>query len=136
MREKTLIAYVRQRLPTTIHSQSMTFGSMSMNGTPDTYFDGPKGDLWVEWKQISAWPRDGLVGGVNDKKRGCYSTLQYRWMERRWKAGKNVLGVIGLPDKRVVIQAYPSAWKNKSPIEDAVPRQDLIDIIVNDYCGR
>ncbi len=135
MKESTLVKWVKDHLPSTIHSQSMTFGSMSMNGTPDRYFDGPAGDLWIEFKQISAWPRDGLVGGVDDKKRGCYSTLQFRWMERRWKAGKNVLGVIGLPDKRVVIQYYPSAWKNKSSIEDALPRQALIDIIVN-HCGR
>ncbi len=135
MKESTLVKWVKDHLPSTIHSQSMTFGSLSMNGTPDRYFDGPRGDLWIEFKQISATPRDGLVGGVDDKKRGCYSALQFRWMERRWKAGKNVLGVIGLPDKRVVIQRTPSAWKNKTPIEDALPRQALIDIIVN-HCGR
>lgn len=135
MKESTLVKWVKDHLPSTIHSQSMTFGSLSMNGTPDRYFDGPRGDLWVEFKQISAMPRDGLVGGVDDKKRGCYSSLQYRWMARRWERGGNVLGVIGLPDKRVVIQDDPSQWLHKSPISDAVPRQALIDLIIQ-RCGR
>lgn len=135
MKESTLVKWVKDHLPSTLHSQSMTFGSLSMNGTPDRYFDGPKGDLWVEFKQLSAMPRDGLVGGVDDKKRGCYSSLQYRWMARRWSRGRNVLGVIGLPDKRVVIQGSPTQWSNKSPISNAVPRQALIETII-DFCGR
>lgn len=126
MKESTLVAWVVTHLPRTIHSQSMTFGSMSMNGTPDRYFDGPSGDLWIEFKQIAAWPRDGLVGGVDDKKRGCYSTLQFRWMRRRWNTGRNVLGVIGLPDKTVVIQDSPVAWEHKSSVKLAVPRRELI----------
>ena len=135
MKESTLVKWVKDHLPSTIHSQSMTFGSLSMNGTPDRYFDGPRRDLWIEFKQISAMPRDSMVGGVDDKKRGCYSSLQYRWMKRRWATGGNVLGVIGLPDKRVVIQDNPTQWFHKSPISCAVPRQALIERITN-FCGR
>ncbi len=97
MKEKTLIAAIVRPLPPEIHSQSMTFGSLTANGTPDRYFDGTKGDLWCEFKQLDAWPRDGMVGGVDAKKRGCYSPQQYAWMKRRWENGRNVWGVIGCP---------------------------------------
>lgn len=116
-----------------VHRQSMTFGSRSFNGTPDYYYDGYEGELWVEWKQIAAWPRDGLVGGVDNKKRGCYSTLQYDWMVRRWARGKNVVGMIGLPDKTVVIQREPREWKDKTNVTRAVTRKEACEWIAN-YC--
>jgi hypothetical protein len=129
VKEDTLVAAIVNKLPKTIHTQSMTFGSLSANGTPDRYFDGPNGDLWIEFKQIAAWPRFGMVGGVNAKKRGCYSPLQADWMERRWAHGSNVLGVVGLPDKSVVIQRSPAEWIGMSPISEKVPRTVLVELI-------
>lgn len=133
MKEKTLIKHVMTKLPRSVHHQSMTFGSLTSNGTPDTYLDGAQSDLWLEWKQIVAWPRDGLVGGVDAKKRGCYSPQQYAWMERRWTNGGNVWGVIGLPDGRVVIQLSPEQWQNKSSIDAAITREELLNHIVS-FC--
>ena len=133
MREKTLIKAIISRLPRNIHYQSMTMGSLTSNGTPDTYLDGPESDMWVEWKQLDAMPRDGLVGGITPakaRKKGCYTTQQYAWMERRWNNGGNVWGVIGLPDKRVVLQLTPEQWRNKSSIDAAISRDELLNRIV------
>lgn len=124
-----------------IHHESNTAGSATMNGKPDQYYDGPKGDLWAEYKQLDAMPRDGVVGRVNAKKRGCYSPLQFHWMQRRFKncitsgVRLNVVGIIGLPDRRVVLQRYPEEWEKGSSIELAISRKELVDWIL-EFCYR
>lgn len=121
MKESTFINYVVGKLPPHIHSQSMTFGSLTHGGTPDRYFDGPSHDLWAEFKYIPSMPRSGLVGGVDDKKRGCYSSKQFLWMCRRQAAGGNVLGIIGLRNRMAVVQTDPEQWKYGSSIAGAIP---------------
>lgn len=132
MRESQLIDSVHKHLPppSVLHRQSMTFSSLSHNGTPDRYYDGPLGDLWIEYKKIDSWPRDGLVGGVDQKKPGCYRPNQFEWMERRWRNGRNVYGAIFLPDKRVVLQASPDEWRGKSPYKgNEIDRRTLASFI-------
>lgn len=144
MKESSLINSILRVLPKSIHSQSMTFGSLSQNGTPDRYFDGIFGDLWVEFKQLSHWPRDRIVGRVDAKKRGCYSPNQFRWMSRRYENGfggvdisftdglyvsSNVLGVIGTPDGQVVIQTSPEQWESGSGVDRLLSRKRLADLI-------
>ena len=136
MREKTLIKAIISRLPRNIHYQSMTMGSLTSNGTPDTYLDGPESDMWVEWKQLDAMPRDGLVGGITPakaRKKGCYTTQQYAWMERRWNNGGNVWGAIGLPDGRVVVQLTPEQWRNKTSVTTAMTREQFMNHLVS-FC--
>ena len=136
MREKTLIKAIVSKLPRDIHVQSMTMASLTSNGTPDSYLDGAAGDLWIEWKQLDAMPRDAQVGGVSAakaRKKGTYSTQQFAWMERRWKHGGNVWGVIGLPDGNVVLQLTPEQWRNKSSIDAAISREELLNHLVS-FC--
>lgn len=125
--EGSFIKYVVGKLPKTVHSQSMTFGSRSFGGTPDRYFDGPLSDLWVEFKFQDSMPRSGMVGGVHEKKRGCYSQLQYDWMCRRHLNGKgsNMLGIIALKNRTAVIQTCPEEWLHGSSIESAIPWRDV-----------
>lgn len=111
-----------------LYHHSNTYASLSGKGIPDSYFDGPVRDLWVEFKYISSMPRDSRVGGVDDKKRGCYSTKQYAWIERRHEAGKNIIGVVGLPDRTAVIQD-PFCCRHKSSIASAVPWLDVVTYI-------
>lgn len=131
MREKLLIQAVNRPLPKTLHHQSMTGASMTMNGIPDRYYDGSKRDGWIEFKQRDSMPRSGLVGGVDNKKDGCYRTLQFDWMRRRWSnciaAGvtPNVFGIIGLPNKTAVIQTTPTEWEHGSSISGAVSYKEI-----------
>ncbi len=137
MLEKNLIKAINNRLPRKLHSQSMTFGSASMNGTPDRYYDGSKDDLWVEYKMLDAMPRSKLVGGVDAKKKGCYSPLQYDWMCRRYNhclaAGRtpNVIGIVGLPDRTAVIQFTPDEWLNGTPVSSTQSFDDIAKMILS-----
>jgi hypothetical protein len=136
MSERSLIDAIHRRIKVPLHKQSMTKASLTTAGTPDYYYDGAFKDLWVEYKFVSSTPRDRIVGRVDDKKRGCYSTLQHRWMTRRWTTGRNVIGVIGLPDKkRACMQFSPCEWVNGTRIETAVSLSEVADWIVA-YCGQ
>jgi hypothetical protein len=122
----------------------MTFGSLSQNGTPDYYYDMDtdiqfkRPDLWVEYKQLSAMPRSGLVGGVDAKKKGCYSPLQFKWMERRYNNClphlSNVIGIVGLPNRTAVIQLTPTAWCKGSPVSEARPLKEIA-LWICEWCG-
>lgn len=131
MNEGTFKRYVLGRL-SHLYKHSNTYASLSGNGIPDHYFDGSR-DLWVEFKYVAAIPRNGLVGGVDDKKRGCYSTRQYRWMLRRHGNGRNAWGVVALPNRTAVIQTEPEEWLNKSSIRGAVPWAEVAARISH-YC--
>lgn len=134
MTESTLIKAVNRGIPKSIHHQSMTGATMTSNGVPDRYYDGPRRDLWVEFKLRTAMPRDGLVGGVDNSKNGCYRTLQYEWMLRRWGncfgVRSNVIGVIGLPNKMAVIQTEPEQWMHGSPVQAAVSIREVSEWII------
>lgn len=141
MRESLLITNVNRKMPKEIHHQSMTFSSMTQNGTPDRYYDGPARDLWVEYKYIDAMPRSRLVGMVHPTKRGCYSPQQYEWMLRRYNHsaslphGPNVIGVVGLPNRTAVIQTTPTEWREGSSISHAVPLKE-VTFWIADFCSR
>lgn len=132
MLEKDLIKAVNKKLPKPFHSQSMTGASMHTNGTPDRYYDPENGryDLWAEYKMLDAMPRSGLVGFVHATKKGCYSPLQFAWMERRYKNSlahgrPNTVGIVGLPNRTVVLQTTPTEWREGSPVGMAIDLEEL-----------
>lgn len=117
-----------------LYQHSNTFASRSGTGIPDSYFDGTHRDLWVEWKFQATMPRSGVVGGVDDKKRGCYSTKQFKWMRRRFNVGYNVWGIIALPNRNAVIQTGPFEWEARSSVTSAIPWSDVAARIT-EFCS-
>lgn len=126
MLEKAHIAAVQRELKKlgVLHSQSMTYASLTMNGTPDRYYDGVLQDLWVEYKRLTAMPRSGIVIGE-------YSEQQLAWMKRRWANSftHNIWGVVGLPDKTVCLQLNPSEWIDGTPVSAAISHKQLANLI-------
>lgn len=102
MRERQLIDAIHRRLPKSLHRQSMTLGSLTSNGTPDYYYDGPRSDLWVEYKQLKSMPRNKIV----DCGR-LLTPLQQQWIVRRHDNGKNAVVIVGLPNKTGLLLAEP-----------------------------
>ncbi len=125
--EKNLIQRIVRRLPRDIHSQSMTFGAQSYNGTPDRYFDGNTRDCWIEFKQLKTTPRTGVVVG-------SFSLLQLEWMCRRHHRGKNAFGFIGTATGLVCIQTTPEQWRDGSPLATAVTVEEAAAWIKR-FCG-
>jgi len=130
MRESAFREAIRRRLPKALHWQPTT-GGLNSNGTPDTYVDGPKSDLWIEWKTLDAMPRSDVV-------RGRYSGLQRAWMTRRhdYSHGPraNVVGIVGLPNKTAVVQTTPEEWQRGTPVSAAI-KYDEVAAWICAFCG-
>lgn len=58
-------------------------------GIPDVYYSGDGGDMWVEYKYD---PRAGM--GVRFVQPNL-SPLQTRWLNQRWKEGRQVAVILG-----------------------------------------
>lgn len=71
-------------------------------GTPDVWYSGPGGDLWIEYKW-QTWPKSNLI--VPE-----LSPLQNDWLTRRRNEGRRVGVIVGTP-KGAVFSATPREWK-------------------------
>lgn len=160
MIETGLAKAIKNQLPEWIYTHSNTGSSRFTTGIPDRFydfdferytqrFDGRphvfkdefvSHALWAELKMLAAMPRDGIVGRVSNKTKGCYRTRQYEWMERRWlnshnlPHGADVIGIIGLPNRTAVIQTTPTEWREGSSITNAMPFKEVAAWI-RDFCS-
>ena len=65
------------------------------SGTPDVYYSGDVGDLWVEYKFVPRIPRSAEI--LPD-----LTPRQRRWLNDRFAEGRNVAVVLGTPDGGVI----------------------------------
>ncbi len=136
---------VRKRLKgnDALHWEANT-GGMNSNGRPDTYIDGPRSDLWVEWKYVDAMPRSGIVDispkeGAKKQPRGRLSPLQLRWLERRRNNAValregNAVAIAALPDGRAVVMTTPTEWRKGVPVDRAKSIEEVV-AWVSEFCG-
>lgn len=125
MRERALIDAIHRRLPRSLHRQSMTFGAMTQNGTPDYWYDGTRRDLWVEYKQLRSLPRSGIV-----QLSKLLTPLQAAWIKRRYATGCNVRVMVGLPGKRAIMVENAET----ASVQEAVTYDEVAKWIC-DFCG-
>ncbi len=129
MNESGLRAAVKRHVPRTIHRQSMTAASGTYAGTPDDYFDGPKTDLFVEFKMLRGIPRTGII--VPE-----LSELQRQWLRRRYgRGGSRVAVVVGLPTKTAALLLHPDEWDDGVVVSKAVPLKEVAAWIC-ECCGE
>jgi hypothetical protein len=138
MREKALYNKVDRGVARIVHRQSMTGASRGMNGTLDRYYDGPNGDLWIEYKQLDHMPKDGIVrpaprSCAKSQPKGCLSAMQMRWFARRCRNGGNAWVVVGLPDGRALRFATILEVEQGRPASAAVS-VDIISDQINEHC--
>lgn len=111
---------VEKYLPTGIYVQGNTTPFRS--GTPDRYYEGPEGVLWVEYKYFPKIPRV-VVPRLTE--------LQRRWLERAREHGVNVAVIAGSPKGGVWYDH--GGWNYELAREDFEQllrtRQELADFI-------
>lgn len=111
---------ITKALPEHIHVQSMTSASLTNNGTPDRYLDGPKNDLWVEFKFL---PRPPKILRPYD----LLSANQLRWLQRRAgdRINPNAIVVIGfkVSERKAMglVLDVPGHWVLEHKREDYTP---------------
>lgn len=69
------------------------------SGTPDVWYSGPKGDLWVEYKYLTSLP--SLPRTV---LKPALSARQALWLRREHLHGRNVAVILGSPKGAVVFR--------------------------------
>jgi hypothetical protein len=65
------------------------------SGTPDVWYSGNKGDLWIEYKYLEQFPANKTI----------YPELtaqQARWLNNRYEEGRNVAVILGTKTGGVV----------------------------------
>lgn len=107
MNESSFIQAIHRRLPEDIHRWKIN--ARFANGVPDAWYSGNRGDLWVEYKYLSEPPKRPFTPRV--------SPLQLRWLDQRYKEGRNVALIVGFPEGGVIVQG-PALHEKVSPKEN------------------
>lgn len=94
--ETTFYQSVNRHLPPQLYHMK-TFNPY-IAGPADSWYSGPKGDLWVEWK-YQALPKRGST-----LVRPDLSDRQAQWLTSRHNEGRNVAVILGCSDGGVVYE--------------------------------
>jgi hypothetical protein len=92
--ESGFIRSIHKYLPT-VYFEKMA--NPYRGGTPDVWYSGHLGDLWVEYKFLPSLPRSKEI--FPD-----LSPLQKLWLRRRYGDGRNVAVIVGCPEGAVVYE--------------------------------
>lgn len=96
--ETVYIASVHKHLKT-VYKEKMN--NPFRSGTPDVWYSGSKGDLWIEYKYEPTVPKTREISPR-------LSPAQAMWLDCRCAEGRNVAVVVGTPKGGVIFVDY--AW--------------------------
>jgi hypothetical protein len=97
--ERNFINRIHRKIKPTLYKQAM--GLTSTNGTPDYYYEGLNGALWVEYKWYPEEPE--AINVCDTKKKTHLSMLQQNWLMRANTNDVRVAVVAGYPKGCVVL---------------------------------
>lgn len=128
--EATFTAAVHRHLPSTVHAEGMA--NPFRRGTPDKYYDGPSGDLWVEYKYWDTLP--AVVDLLHDRSHHTLTTLQADWLRRRYLNGGNAIVILGCHEGGVIFEHC--AWEVPQRKENLriLTRKDIAAWIAHTVC--
>lgn len=89
--EGQFVTSVNRYLPLAVHHEGMA--NPYRSGTPDEYYEGSRGVLWVEYKFLRTVPPNITPD---------LSPLQERWLLRAYNNGVNVAVIVGSPSGGVI----------------------------------
>lgn len=114
--EGQFIKRIHRCLPPKVHHQSMR--GMYHNGTPDQYYEGPNGILWVEYKWRKAIPRKPFEPAL--------TALQRRWLNRANNNGVHVAVIVGCRTGGMIFDC--GLW-NRPHLPLIFPKESIADWI-------
>lgn len=114
--EARFVSSIHRYLPKNLHHEGMA--NPYRSGTPDDWYDGPAGDLWIEYKYSEKIPkRLDLRAQTTSPK---LSKLQERWLRARHLNGRNVAVVVGFKEGGVIMRDLE--WEKEWSKEDLQKR--------------
>lgn len=121
--ETTFTLSINKYLKDKVHCEKMH--NPYRGGTPDFWYSGNLGDIWIEYKYIETIPiRSQIIPDL--------TPLQAQWLKRRYEEGRNVAVIVGtraggifLPKDQFQNPLSPEEFK-----ERILSRKDLADGIL------
>jgi hypothetical protein len=123
--ENQFISGVHRYLPNVYYEK---MNNPYRGGTPDVWYSGALGDLWVEYKYLPKVPKRGMIVPA-------LSELQKRWIYGRRKEGRRVHVIVGCSQGGVWFLSDEDIFEGL-PVDafNPVPREMLAHDICN-YVG-
>jgi len=117
--EASFRSSVHKHIPKKVYKVGMA--NTYAGGIPDTYYDGPRTDFWIEWKYLPDLPKRNATM-IDLMKQGTpnLSKLQDEWLTRRWENSKNEKGrgnvcvALGFgkgKDAKITLFFRPTEWQ-------------------------
>lgn len=132
--ETTFYTSVHRFLPplSQLHREKMA--NPYRGGTADHWYDGPKGDLWIEWKFIRVPKRDTTsICLIEPYGKSALSELQQEWLRERYRNGRNAWVIVGCKEGGVIFR-FPYQWQERWTTRAfkafLMSRQDIAKAIV------
>jgi hypothetical protein len=123
--EANFIQRVHRKLAPKIYKQAM--GLTASNGSPDYYYEGPHGAMWIEYKWYASKP--GSIKLATSKSSPKLSPLQLRWLNRAYLNNVEVYVVAGYPGGAFILDN--SKWNDDlNPVEPYdCPIEEVVALI-------
>lgn len=122
--ENTFIKGIHKLLHPDIYSEK-TFNPMR-GGTPDCFYMGFAGELWIEYKWVKKFPKTKIIPNL--------SPLQKAWLMRAWDRGRRPWVVVGSPDGCIALQT-PAEWQGILRGEAQVLTKYNLVMRIENRCG-
>ena len=119
MNEHGFIKAVHRKLPPEIYRWKIH--DTYTGGVPDTWYAGPAGTIFVEYKYINRLPKKPTT-----KIKGGLSALQLAWLDRMWSYNLLVAVIIG-STKGAVIQIDQN-WHKSLTVGDFESGLDVSEV--------
>jgi hypothetical protein len=129
--ETRFIASVQKHLPAVDEFYRMKNHTQYNAGIADSWYDGSRRDLWVEWKWVELPKQPDTIIDVMAGKKPSLSKLQQDWIEGRRANGRNVWIIIGCKEGGVLYShsQMPVAVRTADFVSRCHPRAQLASFI-------
>lgn len=132
--EATFITSIHRYLKPIEELDAIGMGGTYTNGIADVYYDGPKSDLWVEYKFIERMPKK--LDLLKPTTKPTLSALQDHFLKRREDNGHLAWVIVGCQEGGIIL-GKSIAWRAVVPTQQVqlFNRRALADLICQAVCG-
>lgn len=134
-KEAQYVRAVNKYLPAEVYSEGMH--NAYRGGTPDRYYEGSTGCLWVEYKFFEKLPPTIDILRSTAKTKPMLSALQQQWLVRAHGNKQTVAVIVGSPKGGLILPGL--SWQKPIPRETfqqlARPKKDIAHWIERCVCG-
>lgn len=125
--EASFIRSVHKYIPKELYTEGMA--NPYRGGTPDRYYEGNNGVLWVEYKYFPKLPP--VIELTSPKAKVKLSKLQEDWLRRAYNNGLNVAVIAGCPDGGIIFSgiSWDAQWLRAEAVDFIRPRKEVAEWI-------